>query len=116
MLTEKEIKIKAAECVIETARKAVNDIGWMNVLVEAINDYYSISGKVIKIKPSGWWKEYIQRRSQSINADLVTALQDTLKRYTNLVNSGDCGKWNPEEEEHVIHARKILAVANRKPR
>jgi hypothetical protein len=36
------------------------------------------------------------------------ALSGLLKRYTSLVNSGDCGNWNPEEEPEVIAARAAL--------
>lgn len=37
------------------------------------------------------------------------ALYNLLERYTGLVNSGDAGYWNCEEEDVVIEARKVLA-------
>lgn len=45
-----------------------------------------------------------RRESQSAR----TALADLLKRYTELVNCGDCGNWNPEDEEVVKAARSAL--------
>lgn len=36
------------------------------------------------------------------------ALEKLLNRYVELVNSGDCGFWNPEAEPEVIEARRVL--------
>lgn len=36
------------------------------------------------------------------------ALENLLKRYVDLVNCGDCGNWNPETEQEVIEARRVL--------
>lgn len=41
-------------------------------------------------------------------ADLKVALEGLLNHYTALVNSGDCGNWDPETEPQVIAARKAL--------
>lgn len=38
------------------------------------------------------------------------ALQALLTRYTNLINSGDAGFWDPETEQVVIDARAALKV------
>lgn len=43
--------------------------------------------------------------------DLIMALEDLTKRYCELVNSGDCGNWNPETEDQVIASRAALAKA-----
>ncbi len=40
---------------------------------------------------------------------LAEALREVVNKYTGLVNSGDCGFWNPEEEQQVINARAALA-------
>lgn len=40
---------------------------------------------------------------------LRKALADLLDHYTELVNCGDCGNWNPETEAEVIAARAALA-------
>lgn len=37
-----------------------------------------------------------------------TALVDLLDHYLELVNSGDCGNWDPETEPVVIAARKAI--------
>ena len=42
-------------------------------------------------------------------AELVEALNDILTHYTELVNCGDCGHWDPEKEGPVIAARAALA-------
>lgn len=36
------------------------------------------------------------------------ALESLLKRYVDLVNCGDCGNWNPETEQEVVEARRVL--------
>lgn len=43
--------------------------------------------------------------------DLLEALERLLESYTDLVNSGDCGFWNPEEEEIIIAARAAISKA-----
>jgi len=42
---------------------------------------------------------------------LLEALQELLDDYTGLVNSGDCGNWNPEEDPGVIKARAAIREA-----
>ena len=45
--------------------------------------------------------------------EFVDASDAFLERYLTLVNSGDCGDWNPEEEDEVIRlraARKALGI------
>lgn len=39
---------------------------------------------------------------------LRVALEKLLHRYVMLIESGDCGFWNPEEEDVVIQARNAL--------
>lgn len=39
---------------------------------------------------------------------LEEALEGTVKRFVDLVNSGDAGFWNPEEESVIIAARAAL--------
>lgn len=43
--------------------------------------------------------------------DLLSSLGVFVDRYTALINSGDVGYWNPEEETHVIAARAAIAKA-----
>jgi hypothetical protein len=39
---------------------------------------------------------------------LRAALEKLLDHYTALINSGDAGFWDPEEEPEVIEARAAL--------
>lgn len=48
---------------------------------------------------------------REINADLYEALKLFVHEYVELVNSGDAGFWNPEEEDKVKAARAALAKA-----
>ena len=41
--------------------------------------------------------------------DLIAAATGLLDRYVQLINCGDCGNWNPEEEFEVIALRAALA-------
>lgn len=45
------------------------------------------------------------------NPDLLEALQNLLGKYVALINSGDAGNWDPEEEKEVIAARTAIAKA-----
>jgi hypothetical protein len=46
-------------------------------------------------------------------ADLYGALDALLRHYVKLVNSGDAGDWDPEDEAVVIRARQVLAQSGR---
>jgi len=43
--------------------------------------------------------------------ELLEALKDLLDHYTSLVNSGDAGNWDAENEGEVIAARAAIAKA-----
>jgi hypothetical protein len=43
--------------------------------------------------------------------ELLEALRTTLGIWVSLVNSGDAGNWDPEQEPHVIAARAAIAKA-----
>lgn len=43
--------------------------------------------------------------------DMLTALTALLSLYVELVNCGDCGRWDPEAVPQVIAARAALAKA-----
>lgn len=43
---------------------------------------------------------------------LTQALQGLLDKYTMLVNSGDAGNWDPEEEPEVIAARAAISATH----
>ena len=42
---------------------------------------------------------------------LLASLELMTEHYTSLINSGDAGHWNPEDESEVIQARKAIAFA-----
>ena len=42
---------------------------------------------------------------------LLEALEQFLSEHIDLVESGDCGFWDPEKEEKVIKARAAIAIA-----
>lgn len=46
--------------------------------------------------------------AEALSRRLHDALRGLLDRYTALVNSGDCGFWNPETDNEVITARAVL--------
>ena len=50
-------------------------------------------------------------RLRAVNAKLVEALEALLKDHCSLVNSGDCGFWEVEEEDEVIRAREAIEEA-----
>lgn len=35
--------------------------------------------------------------------------KELLEHYLEMVNSGDCGNWNPEEEDIVMKSRHVLS-------
>lgn len=43
--------------------------------------------------------------------DLLAALKATLEIHVDMANSGDCGFWDPEDEEHVKQARAAISKA-----
>ena len=43
--------------------------------------------------------------------ELYDALSKLAELYAELVNSGDCGSWDPEEDEPMKAARAALAKA-----
>lgn len=43
--------------------------------------------------------------------ELALVLKALLNRYIGLINSGDCGSWDPETEPEVIRAREALSRA-----
>lgn len=48
---------------------------------------------------------------RGIASELHEALSALLKHYVTLIQSGDCGFWDPEKEDQVRAARAALAKA-----
>ena len=61
-------------------------------------------GSVDAIDPSDFW---LDPRDARI-AELEEALRNMRDHYIRLVDSGDCGSWNPREEAVVIAATTAL--------
>ena len=60
----------------------------------------------------GQYPDYeIRARVIAAAPEVTEALKETLERWVALVNSGDAGFWDPEEELHVIAARAAIAKA-----
>lgn len=43
--------------------------------------------------------------------DMLEALKQFVEEYVEMINSGDCGFWDPEKEDKVIKARAALSKA-----
>ena len=43
--------------------------------------------------------------------ELLEALETMVSRYVELVESGDCGFWDAEDEDQIINARKAIRKA-----
>lgn len=52
-----------------------------------------------------------RRSADALIAKLTEALEQMIEHYTSLVNCGDCGNWDPEEEDAVKTARAALSLA-----
>lgn len=58
-----------------------------------------------------WMSSAYKAGKASGHNELVAALREITERYVDLVNSGDCGFWEPEDEKPVKAARAALAKA-----
>jgi len=67
-----------------------------------------------KIKMSGIdAAKAVFHMSHDIHA-LKKSLKAILAHYVQLASCGDCGNWNPEQEEIVIETRALIAKLDRK--
>ena len=62
------------------------------------------------------WTRYLNQARTALDAIPYAAMREALEEITNyycrLVNSGDCGFWNPEDDEEVKAARAALRAAD----
>jgi len=56
------------------------------------------------------------REDAITTSTLYNSLDWLLKHYIQMVNSGDCGFWDPEKEDVVIAARVALIMATTRDR
>lgn len=61
-----------------------------------------------------WHVTDIHREAADVIDALVAALDTFVSEYVELVNSGDAGFWEPEDEPKVKAARAALALSRRK--
>jgi hypothetical protein len=47
----------------------------------------------------------------AVNKVLVDSSKALINRYTSLVNCGDCGNWDPEDDDEVIAMRESIELA-----
>lgn len=52
-----------------------------------------------------------QERIKRAAPQLLEALQEITEMYCAMINSGDCGNWNPEEDKEVTKARAAIKAA-----
>lgn len=62
-------------------------------------------------QPDTWPLMEANARLIAAAPDLLKALESLLGSYTDLIQSGDCGFWGPEEEEIIVTARAALSKA-----
>lgn len=80
-----------------------------NICISAgFNDYEPHIYDTIRI---GKAIERAIEAENAISAALYEALDDLVNRYAGMINSGDCGFWDPETETEVIKARAALRKA-----
>ncbi len=51
----------------------------------------------------------LERRLDENKYELYKSLKTFVEMYVRMVNSGDCGFWNPEDDDEVLIARRVLA-------
>lgn len=52
-----------------------------------------------------------QERIRKAAHALLDALEEFTEMYCQMINSGDCGNWDPESDKEVIKARAAIAAA-----
>ncbi len=75
---------------------------------------FSDEGRAQSIVDAGWcaWTGEAKAAIEAAGVgELVEALVGLTDHYTQLVNCGDCGNWDPETEPQVIAARTAIAKA-----
>jgi hypothetical protein len=45
--------------------------------------------------------------------EMAKALDDLVTAYCALIDSGDCGFWNAEQDEEIVEAKRVLALAKK---
>ena len=73
--------------------------------------YGNCADKRLGTLHTGSWEYMSNARLIAAAPELLEALEGITKHYVDLVNSGDCGFWNPEEKLFVMDARAAIRKA-----
>lgn len=85
---------------------------FQDVIIGTVSPAYTICSFASRLKGGDYDpKTFPDMDLIAAAPDLLAALEETLLHYVTLANSGDCGHWNPETEDHVKQARAALARA-----
>lgn len=71
------------------------------------------NGKMICATQSNMNDHEIEANAKLIasSPNLLEALQNLMKEYKSIADSGDCGWWKAEEQEKYINAQKAIQKA-----
>jgi hypothetical protein len=50
-------------------------------------------------------------RIREASPDLLKALIELKQSYEDLVNSGDCGSWDPKQDNCIVYAKEAINKA-----
>lgn len=60
---------------------------------------------------SGYYNSDTIIKIENQKQQLLEALEEITEMYCRMINSGDCGNWNPETDKEVIKSRAAIAAA-----
>lgn len=89
---------------------AVDDF-WEASYLDGIKFRYMVYAGGSRRAPIGYFFQQDAAQLAASAPDLLAALKTFLEKYVEMVDSGDCGFWDPETEEKVIAARAAIAKA-----
>lgn len=122
-----ELRRKAAAC--DWTAEPPSEAGWYWVDGDFVNNLKGLTlvgAQVLRLGVRGRWfygAEYVQATKSSrfgpripspseltaLRAGMA-ALEGMREHYVSLVESGDCGNWDPLDEGRVIHADAALSA------
>ena len=82
------------------------------MLNDECGDGVDIAGGLYGEDTTTWIKEVALQQDKLVEqvSMLRNALINQTESWCELVNSGDAGRWNPEEDDIVIQSRKALEL------
>jgi hypothetical protein len=97
----------------QPAKQPAPSEGALEMVAESIREVFQGFGPIYENHLERAARAAIAAIRQHESSGLREAAQDTLDRYVDIANSGDCGFWDPEKEPHVIALRQALAKESR---